>query len=107
ELTTIPFFAAPRVDTGTASMTTQTDPANVQTIAHDASGNERDAYFGVWVDINQPGQARFPVNPSGDGPFGAGRQSIQQLVRNVHQCLVVELAFDPDPIPNGVSPASS
>ncbi len=107
EVTTIPFFAAPRIDTATQSMDTQTDPANVQTIQHDASGSERDAYFGVWVDINQPNQLRFPVNVTSDGPFTSGRQSIQQLVRNIHQCMVVELAFDPDPIANGQSPATS
>jgi hypothetical protein len=107
EVTTIPFFAAPRVDTGAQSMDAQTDPANVQTIQHDASGNERDAYFGVWVDINQPNQLRFPVNVSSDGPFPSGRQSIQQLVRGIHQCMVVELAFDPEPIANGQSPSTS
>src|SRR5262252_2123773 len=95
EVTTIPFFAAPRVDTGSQTMDSQTDSANVQTIQHDASGNEREAYFGVWVDINQPNQLRFPVNVTSDGPFTSGRQSIQQLVRGIHQCMVVELAFDP------------
>ena len=107
EVTTIPFFAAPRIDTGSHAMDTQTDPANVQTIQHDASGNERDAYFGVWADINQPNQLRFPVNVSSDGPFPSGRQSIQQLIRGIHQCLVVELAFDPEPIANGQSPSTS
>jgi len=107
EVTTIPFFAAPRVDTGSQSMDFQQDPANVQTIQHDASGNERDAYFGVFVDINQPNQFRFPVNVTSDGPFTSGRQSIQQLVRGVHQCMVVELAFDPDPITSGQNPATS
>ncbi len=106
ELTTIPFFAGPRVDTGSHSMDTQTDAANVQTILHDPSGNERDAYFGVWVDINQT-VARFPLNPVGDGPYASGRLSIQQLVRNIHQCLVAEIAFDPDPIASGTSPAAS
>jgi len=107
EVTTIPFFAAPRVDTGSQTMDAQTDFANVQTIQHDASGNERDAYFGVWVDINQPNQLRFPVNVTSDGPFTSGRQSVQQLVRGIHQCMVVELAFDPEPITNGQSPATS
>jgi cell division septation protein DedD len=107
EVTTIPFFAAARVDTGSQSMDIQQDPANVQTIQHDASGNERDAYFGVWVDINQPNQLRFPVNVTSDGPFTSGRQSIQQLVRGIHQCMVVELAFDPEPITNGQNPATS
>lgn len=48
----------------------------------------------------------FPLNPAGDGPY-TGRQSIQQLVRGRHQCLVAEVVFDPDPTPVGATPASS
>ena len=108
ELVTIPFFAEPRVDSSTHDLNGQTDPANVQTIVHDASGKEVDAYFGCWLDINQPSQLQFPVQPSPqNGPFGAGRQPIQQLVRGLHQCLVAEIAFDPDPIPNGSTTGSS
>jgi len=108
ELVTIPFFAEPRVDSSTINLNGQTDPANLQTIVHDASGAEVDVYFGCWLDINQPSQPQFPVQPSpADGPFPAGRQTIQQLVRGLHQCLVAEIAFDPDPIPNGATTGSS
>ncbi len=108
ELVTIPCFAEPRVDTSTVPMNMQTDPANVQTIAHDASGAEVHAYFGCWLDINQPSQSRFPIQPSPpDGPFAGGTRTIQELIRGLHQCLVAEIAFDPDPIPQGISPAAS
>jgi hypothetical protein len=107
-LATIPCFAEQRVDTTINSMNTQTDANNVHTIVHDATGMEVTAYFGCWLDINQPSQPRFPINPSTpDGPFVSGLQTIQQLIRNAHQCLIAEIAFDPDPIPNGASPGSS
>ncbi len=105
EVVSIPCFAELRVNSASSSMTTQTDPANVQTISH-GSGEEHEAYYGVWLDINQT-QPQFPIMPTGDGPFGAGTMSIQQLVRNQHQCLVSELAFDPQPITPGATPASS
>ncbi len=109
EIATIPMFAAPRIDTATQSMNAQTDSANVRTIEHDASGTERIAYFGAWLDINQPSQPMFPLVPSPPaGPFtGGGLQTIQQLIRGVHQCLVAEIAFDPDPIATGSTPGSS
>jgi L-Lysine epsilon oxidase N-terminal/L-lysine epsilon oxidase C-terminal domain len=108
DLVTIPFFAEPRVDSSALSLNAQTDPANVQTIPPDASGNEVDAFFGCWLDINQPSQAQFPVQPAPqDGPWTAGRQPIQQLVRGLHQCLVAEIAFDPDPIPPGATTGTS
>jgi hypothetical protein len=108
EIHSIPCFAAPRVDSATQSLTAQTDPPNVRSIAHDGSGNEVVAFFGCWLDINQPFEPQFPIVPSPvDGPFGSGRQSIQQLVRGAHQCLIAEIAFDPDPIPTGATPGSS
>jgi hypothetical protein len=109
EVTTIPCFATPRVDTTSQSMNTQTDAPNVQTIVHDGTGNEVHAYFGCWLDINQASPTRFPISPSPlDGPFAAASlKTIQELVRGVHQCLVAEIAFDPDPIGNGASPGSS
>ncbi len=56
QIITIPFFATPRVDAGTVSMATQTDPPNVQaTIAPDPLGAEVHTFFGCWLDINQPG----------------------------------------------------
>jgi hypothetical protein len=108
EISSIPCFAAPRINTATQNMNTQTDPANVRAILHDGSGNEVFAYFGCWLDINQAFHALFPIHPSPvDGPYGSGLMTIQQLVRNAHQCLVAEIAFDPDPVPFGASPGGS
>ena len=108
--TSIPCFAAPRIDSASVSMTTQTDPENVQTIPPDASGAEVVRYYGCWLDLNQT-QPQFPLTHSSesvDGPFiTTPRQSIQDLVRNRHQCLVAEIAFDEAPIPPGATPGSS
>ena len=103
----IPCFAAERIDSASANMTTQTDAANVRTLVHDASGVEVEAFFGCILDINQPLQAVFPLNPSSDGPFGGALRSVLSLVRNSHQCLVAEIAFDPDAIAGGASPSTS
>jgi hypothetical protein len=108
EVVTIPCFAAARVDSSSTAMTEQADPANVQTIPANAVGNEVIRYFGCWLDINQT-QPQFPINPvPTDGPYPAmNRKTIQELIRNQHQCLVAEIAFDPAPIPNGASPSTS
>ncbi len=105
DLLTIPFFADARVDSVTTALTAQKDPTNVRTMK--GTGTEVFAYFGCWLDINQT-QGQFPTTPSPpNGPWGTGRKTIQELIRNAHQCLVAEIAFDPDPIPPGISPAAS
>ena len=58
EIATIPFFASPRVASASVSMTTQTDTPNVRTIVHDSLGAEVVAFFGCWLDINQPTDLR-------------------------------------------------
>ncbi len=103
---TIPCFATARVSPG-ASMTTQPDMPNVRTILHNATGAEVDTYFGCWLDTNQPGQTVFPLNPTNDGPYGGNLKSVLELVRNQHQCLLAEIAFDPDPIAAGAGPGTS
>ena len=116
EIATIPFFAAPRVNSAAVSMTTQTDAPNVRTIAHDTLGLETVAYFGCWLDINQPNDLRFPARLLGttpgnlpDGPFmGAGPLlSIQQHIRSLHQCLIAEVNLDGQTIPNSADPSTS
>ncbi len=111
---TIPFFAEPRIDSTTVSMTTQTDGPNVQTIPSPtapapAPGTEVYAYFGCWLDLNQP-TARFPVDPASqanpDGPY-TGALSIPALIMSNHACLVAEMAYDPDPIPAGSNASTS
>jgi len=112
----IPFFATPRIDVTQAPMGTQTDPPNVQSINANA-GKEVDTYFGCWLDLNQIATG-YPANlsqipstlPTGnlDGPYPAGSlQTIQSIVKNLHECLVAEIAYDPNPIPTGLTPSTS
>jgi hypothetical protein len=113
EYITIPCFAAPRVDTTATSMDQQTDAPNVQQITALSDGSEVDRWFGCWLDVNQPTQNVLPVTPPGsnpDGPFNNffnPALPIQQAVmRNPHQCLIAEIAFDPVPIPAGKDPGN-
>ena len=119
EYVTFPFFANPRVDSTTVGMDKQTDPNNVQSITAHLDGTEVDAYFGCWLDTNQPfkldGVTHNNVLPLSvpstqvDGPFGSATNpvSIQQgILRNSHQCLIAEIAFDPVAIPPGVDPSN-
>lgn len=106
-IASIPYFAQERIDSATDEMANQPDSANNFTIVHIAN-QEAVAYFGCWLDFNQT-EAQFPLHPSGDGHFGS-RQSILQLVRGIHQCLVAEVRFQPgvsDPITIGATPGSS
>ncbi|MGO9955009.1 MAG: hypothetical protein ACLP50_03380 [Solirubrobacteraceae bacterium] len=116
EAITIPFFAAPRVNTAVESMAEQRDPLNRRTIKPDKLGAEAFAYFGCWLDINQPGETWFPDRLVGGSPADvpAGPYvdmgellSIQQLVRSTHQCIIAEINYSPDPIPAGVDPSDS
>jgi len=103
---TIPCFATTR-GAPSANMDAQLDMPNVQqTIAHNTTGAEIVRYFGCWLDINQPDDKWFPLNPSSDGPFGGTLKSVLELVRNQHQCLIAEIAFDPDPIPTTPAPVT-
>jgi hypothetical protein len=107
EIASIPFFAAPRIDSSAHDMSEQSDLTNMRDISP-VVGQESVAYFGCWLDFNQT-EPQFPAHPSGDGYF-AGRQSIMGLMRGHHQCLVAEIYFQPggfDPIPFGASPGSS
>lgn len=103
EIVSIPFFA----ETRQADMRTQADATN----NIDLEGNdaiEVTAYFGCWLDFNQP-TSRFPLNPphnGSGGPFEGTLLSIQQLVRNHHCCLAAEIHYPLDPIPNGATPGS-
>jgi hypothetical protein len=107
DTSSIPCFASPRINSASASMTTQTDVPNVQNISADATGHEVVRYFGCWLDINQT-QPQFPIQPAPvDGPYASGRISMQDHVRGEHQCLVAEIAFDLAPIQGNSTPASS
>jgi hypothetical protein len=112
EIITIPFFAAERVDTTSTAMTAQADPLNVRSIQPGAGGALVETYFGCWLDVNQ-NDAMFPPWLAGvtnqDGPYNGGEPlvSILQLVKATHQCLIAEIAFDPDPIGGGLDPSNS
>lgn len=117
EIASIPFFARPRVNTQTQSMTSQTDdPINTQ-ISFQGNGEEEVMYCGVWLDINDITHPYFPLDPTSDpggvdGPYQNPLLTIQQLVTGFHYCLVAEIFFWPpgttsDPIPTGSTPASS
>jgi kumamolisin len=122
EFVTIPLFATPRVNTNNnfanpQGMDYQTDdPFNVQTIPHDPSGAEVDAYFGCWLDLNQTSPQSFLIPTSYqpgnlNGPWdNTVLGPIQQaILKSHHQCLVAEIALDPSfpQIPTGATPSDS
>jgi murein tripeptide amidase MpaA len=113
EIVTIPCFAAARVNTMNPNgLNAQTDPLNVgplgNPISPDNTGAEVQVYFGCWLDINQ-NVAVLPASPAAQTGSFVPVQSIQQAIKNKHQCLVVEINLDPpEPqIATGVSPAVS
>jgi Kelch motif len=114
QIITIPFFATPRINAGTASMATQTDAPNVQTaIAPDPLGAEVHTFYGCWLDINQTGQSAnlFPSLVLGDaaGPFNTEGPllPIQSFAASDHQCLIAEISYDLDPVPIGSDPSNT
>jgi hypothetical protein len=115
EIVSIPCFAAPRVPASQA-LSTQPDPKNTHSITPDSLGAEVDTFYGCWLDINQPGDLRFPDRMVGNtpadylyGPYGTFNNlvSILQLVRSQHQCLVCEVHFATDPIIVGDDPSDT
>lgn len=105
---TVPFFAEARVNTAVQSLARQRDQANRRNLTAVGSGGaERVAFFGCWLDINQTA-ARFPLgtgNPT--GPYSAGMQSIQTLLRSSHCCLVAEIDFGTDWLQDGDTPGGN
>lgn len=120
EFATIPCFAEARVDSTAVSLDHQTDDHNVRDITAHSNGSEVDTFFGCWLDINQPFKPdgvtpnnRLPIHVPGtnvNGPFtdpGNPPLPIQQsILRNLHQCLIAEIAFDPVAIPLGKDPSN-
>ncbi len=98
-------------------MTARTeDPMNAQ-ISFAGTGADEVIYCGVWLDVNDTVNKRFPLDPGSDpggvnGPYQNTRFTIQQLMTGLHCCLVAEIFFWPpgvtiDPIPPNATPASS
>ncbi len=119
EYVTIPCFAEGRIDSTVHGMEKQTDHHNIQKFTAHMDGSEVDRYFGCWLDINQPFKPNGTHNnvlpgqvpaTKVDGPFtdpGNPPLPIQQaILRNLHQCLIAEIAFDPVAIPIGKDPSN-
>ena len=108
-LRSIPFYAQPRVDPETVSLQTQEDPLNVHDFPAGPT-DERVWYFGAWLDFNGP-DVRMPAtyqSAAPDGPYGiAVLQTLQSLMRDFHQCMVVEIVYDGDPTETLASPFTS
>jgi hypothetical protein len=120
EYVTIPCFAAPRQAADQAGAANslpslQLDSANDKNLAA-TGGPVHDVFYGAFLDINQS----TPVFPSGgtvptgnaDGPWPPGSGvSLEPVsagfIRNEHQCLMAEIAFDPVPIAAGTQPFNS
>ncbi len=108
ELVTIPFFGEAR-QPASVNLNQQSDDTNKQTINPGMNGKEAYMYYGCWLDINNPNDKRFPIQPAppDGGPFNGQLQSIADLIRGTHQCMVTEINFDLDPIaPQGISTAA-
>jgi hypothetical protein len=115
EIASIPFFASDRVEpvqgqpgaTSTASQGLDST-YEVRDIAPNPSGAEVTVYFGCWLDINQT-RKRMPLSLGGsDGPWAeASCQSIQELTRARHMCMVAEVFFEEDLTVGGETPGSS
>jgi murein tripeptide amidase MpaA len=105
EYVTIPCFATTRINRfDPADLRQQYDVPNVQLLN---AGQNLDAYFGCWLDTNQPSQSLLPATPAGQanptfGPFTGTLQSIHESISLApHQCLIAEICFDDAPIPTG------
>jgi murein tripeptide amidase MpaA len=107
---TIPCFADARIDTTAQGMDQQTDDFNRKDLTPSTGVPEVDQFYGCWLDINQPFKPDGTANnvlPIGvpatnvDGPFTSAVPIQRAILRNLHQCLVAEIAFDATPIPPG------
>jgi hypothetical protein len=119
EYVTLPCFATPRVDTTAQGMDQQTDDFNIQPFTS-IGGPEVDRFYGCWLDINQPFKVDgvtpnnvLPVQTPAanvDGPFtdpvNPPLPVQQAILRNLHQCLIAEIAFDAVAIPVGKDPSN-
>jgi Pro-kumamolisin, activation domain len=77
-------------------------------------GPVHDTFYGCWLDINQSAPvlpAMVPAgNQNGPWPTGSGvtvEPLRQAFIVNEHQCIMAEIAFDPDPIATGTQPFNS
>jgi hypothetical protein len=114
----VPCYGVPRqppaqVGAANSLPALQFDSFNDKTLAT-TGGPVRDTFYGCFLDINQSANAlprNVPAgNPDGPWPSGSGivLEPLQAaFIRNDHQCLVAEIAFDPVPIRQGTQPFNS
>jgi hypothetical protein len=112
-----PCLADDRNDYTKTALTAQPNgAAEVAFIPAAAAGNPSVAYFGCWLDFNQP-RLLFQEQPAGnlDGPWMLGTLSdFPTLLKGRHQCLTVEVHYDvgaagapQDTLASGDMPGSS
>jgi hypothetical protein len=111
-VTTIPFFAAPRVTPGKKMTEQSDDQVNKKPMAG-AGPAMTYRYFGCWLDINTR-QKHFPRFIFDDGPFGeifgpieGPLQEMVTLIAGYHQCLVAEISFGDNATSQGATPFTS
>lgn len=120
EYVSLPCFGAPRQDptqagaADTLPSLQSPDAFNVRTLQPTGAGPAFDTFYGCFLDINQATPALPLTPPAGntDGPWppssGVALESLAtSFIVNDHQCLVAEIAFDPDPITDGTAPFNS
>jgi hypothetical protein len=116
QITSIPFFAAPRVTPDQAMDQQQDNLVNRRTL-FGAGPDMVYRYFGCWLDVNTL-EEHFPLFPKDDGPYGeegffggfdegGPPRTMLSLVSGYHQCLVAEIQYDDDPIQLGDTPFTS
>jgi hypothetical protein len=103
DLVSVPCFADDRINSTlgsatAAALTAQPTGANeVASIPAAAAGSPSVAYFGCWLDFNQP-RLLFPEHPPAgnlDGPWDpAVLRDFPTLLKGQHQCLTVEVHYD-------------
>jgi hypothetical protein len=124
EYVSVPCFAAARQDPTQAGAANslpqlQFDTPNDRNLPA-TGGPTKDFYYGCFLDINGNGEPTPTVLPQGgivpagnaNGPWPSGSGVAleplrQAFIRNDHQCIVAEIAFDPDPINAGTQPFNS
>ena len=98
DLVSVPCFADDRIDYTVAALTAQPNgAAEVASIPAAAAGSPTVAYFGCWLDFNQP-RRLFPDHPPAgnlDGQWApADLRDFPTLLKGQHQCLTVEVHYD-------------
>jgi hypothetical protein len=105
EVVSIPYFDTDRVP---PSVNLRNQIAKSKFALPGGAAIEQWHFFGALLDFNQLAP-RFPevVGAQLNGPFTSSAEPIQDLIRGLHQCLVAEISYAPDPIPPGATAAGS